>query len=173
MNTKITAIIISVFLFAFPLAQLRFANAYLYLEKNNNAEISCSVAKAANFLDISNKTFKKYYADAKDFFFNGLSGAREVPVYNCKTYKITINAVLAYAANNKKNIFYVHNVSNYTRFVYNGMQGSPPGLVEITKMYLLFLEALHKGSAPALFFIDDNILSLNSVCFLGKPNFFI
>lgn len=156
------AFIVSIFLFLFSVPQTCFAELGSVLAKDKNIEISCSVSKAVNLLDISNKIVKKYYGDTKEFFFSGgmlNGGDKKTPEYTYKSDEIAVNKNEIITVNNsKKDNLYSCHFSNFSGLVNNRMRGSPPGCIEITKLYLLSIEALQKGSVPASSIIAGNIL---------------
>ena len=162
MHNKIKSCIISVFLFTLSLPQTCFAQLGEYLAKEDAPEISCAVSKAVNVLDVSGRIAKTYYDGTRDFFFNIYvqnSDDNRVPVYNPENDNIVISVTAAALAGSKKELSYARKEFDFTGLFDNRMRGSPPGRFEITKLYLLSIEALQKGSVPVFAFITDkNIL---------------
>ena|GEM_PF-2374061 len=166
MKKKIAAVIISFFLFSLSVPQICFAEASLYFAGTKSAEISSKTAKAASLLDISDKIVRKYYGGTKDFFFNMYvkdTGNNKFPVYNSKTDGITLYASKIITISGKKSVHFGKDFICFTGFISDRMRGSPFGAdPEITKQYLLSIEALQKGSVPAFAFIIGNALLQNS-----------
>lgn len=161
MKKKCASVIISVFLFMLSIPQASFAELASYLEKGSQPEISCAVSNALNLLDVSGKIVKRYYDGTKEFLFNAYAldnGSSHVPEYAANTDKIFIGISAMTVINGKKDIFQEKGICSYAKFLDYRMRGSPPGGTEITKLYLLYIEALQKGSVPASFIIDKNIL---------------
>jgi hypothetical protein len=162
MNKKAAAFIISFFLFMLSVPQTCFAELGLFFTKDKSAEISCPVSKTINLLDISNKIVKKYYGDTKEFFSEGSlagMGNEKTPQYTYNPDKFAISAYGMTTVNNgRKIVFTDQRYSKLSAFTDKRMRGSPPESTEITKLYLLSIEALQKGSVPAFSIIAYNIL---------------
>ncbi|MCL2144889.1 MAG: hypothetical protein FWH43_05305 [Endomicrobia bacterium] len=161
MKKKITAVIISFFLFSLSVPQACFAVPGLCFEKGKNAEISSKTAQAINLLDISDKIVRKYYGGAKDFFFNTYVKGFEneqIPVYGSKTDEAIFYSAGSAVVNTKKDVYFEKDFLRFKGFMCDRMRGSPFGIhPEITKQYLLSIEALQKGSVPAFAFTMNNI----------------
>ncbi|MCL1971745.1 MAG: hypothetical protein FWG57_02000 [Endomicrobia bacterium] len=162
MKKKIAAVIISFFLFSLSVPQACFAEAGLYFAGAKSAEISSKTAKAVSLLDISDKIVRKYYGGTKDFFFNMYvkdAGNNKLPSYNSKTDEIALCAVKTITLSNKKSVHFGKDFICFTGFVSDRMRGSPFGDdPEITKQYLLSIEALQKGSVPVDVFVIGDVL---------------
>ena len=157
MKKKITAFIISFLLFLLSVPQICFAELGVCLHKEKPAEISSKAAQAVNLLDISDKIVKKYYGGTKDFFFNMYVKTfedKQIPAYGSKTGGLILNSAGTVIINGKKNIFRETAFLRFEGFAADRMRGSPfERSSEITKQYLLSIQALQKGSVPAFAFI--------------------
>ena len=163
MKRKAASLIISFFIFVFSVPQKCFAELGTFFEKQDNPVISCSAMKAASLLDISKNVIKINYENAKDFFitayFENAQG-KEIPVI-CNFGGNRIIPLANTVIWNSKNSEIRGGIC-YLAFDDFRQRGSPPsinGSILTEKIYLLSLEALHKGSVPA----DNNILKLNNI----------
>ena len=176
MKKKISVFLISVFLFMFSVPRVCFAQLGAFWAADNVPEISCAVSKAVNMLDISGKIVRVYYEGAKDFFFNmrlQRYGGCETPVYGRYADNVFLGIPAQAVYGGKKDMLCGKFFSVFFGFFDERMRGSPARDCEITRFYLLFIEALHKGSVPAFGFIDGkNILFQSPACLEDSPDFF-
>ncbi|MDR1195449.1 MAG: hypothetical protein LBL00_03125 [Endomicrobium sp.] len=160
MKDKITAYIILVCLLTFSIPRSCFAELAGYFQKDDCPQISLAAAKAVNLLDISGKIVKKYYDGTKDFFLNmhiQSPDNDQSPVCNAKMDKLFVNVCVSAAASVKRDTFSGQNFLGFIKLFDERMRGSPSGGTEITKVYLLSIEALQKGSVPAYEFINNRL----------------
>jgi hypothetical protein len=164
MKKKITAFIISLFLFSLSVPQSCFAELGFYFKKGKPAEISSKTAQAINLLDISDKIVRKYYGGTKDFFLTMYIKSFEnnhLPAYGQKTGELFLHSVSTVIINDKKSVYRAKGHLNFEEFLNCLTRGSPfcgPPEREIIKQYLLSIEALQKGSVPAFAFAINNML---------------
>lgn len=179
MKKKISVCLISVFLFMFSVPRICFAQLGVLLSADNAPEISCAVSKAVNVLDISSKIVRVYYEGAKDFFFNMCLqryGGCETPVYGRYADNIFLGIPAQAVCGGKKDMFCGKIFAVFSGFFDERMRGSPARDCEPIRLYLLFIEALHKGSVPAFGFIDGKkyyfrvrlVLKTGRISFSGK-----
>lgn len=165
MKKKAASLIISFFLFFLSVPQICFAEAGLLFKKQDNPEISCAAMKAVSLLDISKKVVKINYENVKDFFFAAYFGdcaSQDIPKMRASAQKrlISFDTVIAWNSKNGDNGKYCG--FHYSKFHDYRLRGSPPGNNNSNlagKIYLLSLEALHKGSIPA----GDITLKFNNI----------
>jgi len=161
MKRRLTAVIISLFLLVLSVPQVCFAELGAYLQKDSSGSISLPVVNAINMLDISKEIAKSHFKIAKDFFGNACllsSDAPKDPLYDSRNDEMMISFVRAIASGQKKELVFIQNSGEFYEFFDQRTHGrSPPEEVEITKCYLLFIEALQKGSVPASFITVANI----------------
>jgi len=162
MKRKLIAVIISFLLFVLSVPQSCFAELGACLQKENTANgISLPVVNAINMLDISKEIAKTHFKIAKDFFecacIVSVCDSKK-PVYNSRNDGIMISLVQAVISGQKKELVFIRDYEGLYEFFDRRMQGTgPPDGIEITKHYLLFIEALQKGSVPASFIAIANI----------------
>jgi hypothetical protein len=161
MKKKITAFIISFFLFSLSVPQVCFAELGSYFKKGKQVEISSNIAQAVNLLDISDKIVRKYYGGTKDFFLKMHVKSFEhnrLPIYAQKTVELFLHSAATVIINNKKSVYCGKEYLNFEEFLSYLTRGSPFFSTgrEIIKQYLLSIEALQKGSVPAFAFTINN-----------------
>ncbi|MDR2427185.1 MAG: hypothetical protein LBD46_08430 [Endomicrobium sp.] len=163
MKKKITAFIISLFLFSLSVPQACFAELGFYFKKGKSVEISSKTAQVINLLDISDKIVRKYYGGTKYFFLKMYVKSFEnngLPAYIQKSVVLFLHSAAAMIINAKKNVYCGKEYLIFEEFPNYLMRVGPffGAGREIIKQYLLSIEALQKGSVPAFAFTINNML---------------
>lgn len=167
MQKRMLSVIVSFFIFTFSIPQTCFADLVTLFEKNTEANITNPAMKVVNLLDISKKIADNHISGARKFFremYFVSADNKDMPEINTSRTKVILNFYDINLLSSKQKKIYVK--ENQINSLYSDakLRHSPPGNHScLTKIYLLSLEALHKGSVPAS---GAFISKTNSVCLI-------
>jgi hypothetical protein len=159
MKIKLAALIISVCLFICAMQSAGFFRSFSSALKIDNAKISCAQLRLMNILDAPENIMQGFLGFSKDAFYAASAGGSSgVPLFFSKTALIVITSVLASFSFAYKKAVFFSNVSFSVYKPFKDFMRRKPlfDLQKATPIYLLCIDAIHKGSAPAAFLAVSN-----------------